>query len=469
VSSCRCWSISLGLAAALAATLAACAPPAETGPRRWNVVVVLLDTLRADHLGVHGYGRDTSPNLDAFAAGNVLFTHNWSQASCTWPSVNSLLTSRWPQRFWGRKWGLMGIPEGIPSLAEILTAHGWASVAVSASPIVRENPSWANKEGGFERGFAVFHEQCSAAADAACINAQAFGHMGLLRRPFFLYLHYMETHNPYQPPPDWPRRFAGAYQGDKWWVRDGNVGPVARMLYHDGPPVEVSADELAHMIALYDDELAYFDHRFGELLAELRRLGLEDDTLVVFLSDHGESFLEHDDFTHCRSVWESEVRVPLILRVPGVAGPVRIEQPVANLDVAPTILDYLGIDAAPYGFEGTSLRPLIEGRSGGETNGRPELAFSVIGQWRSAADGRFKLIADLGGNVAPRLYDLDADPGEEVDVLDRERRAYRRLSGGLEEWLAALEPDARGRRNLERAEEPLRQLQAVGYLQGGRA
>jgi arylsulfatase A-like enzyme len=240
------------------------------------------------------------------------------------------------------------------------------------------------------------------------------------------------------------------------------------MLYHDGPPVEVSADELAHMIALYDDELAYFDHRFGELLAELRRLGLEDDTLVVFLSDHGESFLEHDDFTHCRSVWESEVRVPLILRVPGVAGPVRIERPVANLDVAPTILDYLGIDAAPYGFEGTSLRPLIEGRSGGETNGRPELAFSVIGQWRSAADGRFKLIADLGGNVAPRLYDLDADPGEEVDVLDRERRAYRRLSGGLEEWLAALEPDARGRRNLERAEEPLRQLQAVGYLQGGR-
>lgn len=105
MSSCRCWSISLGLAAALAATLAACAPPAETGPRRWNVVVVLLDTLRADHLGVHGYGRDTSPNLDAFAAGNVLFTHNWSQASCTWPSVNSLLTSRWPQRFWGGSGG----------------------------------------------------------------------------------------------------------------------------------------------------------------------------------------------------------------------------------------------------------------------------------------------------------------------------------------------------------------------------
>jgi len=450
------------LAALAAAALGACAPAPDPGPRRWNVVVVLLDTLRADHLGVHGYGRPTSPNLDAFARENALFTDNRSQASCTWPSVNSLLTSRWAQRFWGREFGLMGIPEGIPSLAEILTAYGWASVAVSASPVVRATPSWANKEGGFERGFAVFHEPCAAEADAACINRQAIGHLGLLRRPFFLYLHYMETHNPYQPPADWPRRFAGEYTGRKQWVREGNVGPLARMIYNDGPNVEATAEDLTHMIALYDDELAYFDHRFGELLAELRRRGLYDDTLIVFLSDHGESFLEHDDFTHCRSVWESEVHVPLMLRVPGVAGPVVIDRAVANLDVAPTVLDYLEIDAAPYGFEGASLRPLIEGRA--EPQGRPELVFSVIERWRSAADGRYKLIENLGGTPAPRLYDLDADPGEQTDVLDRERRAYRRLSAGLEEWLAAVEPNARGRRNLEQADEAIQQLRAVGYL-----
>ena len=454
----------LGVALA-AAALGACAPAEEPGPRRWNVVVVLLDTLRADHLGVHGYHRPTSPHLDAFAAENVLFTDNWSQASCTWPSVNSVLTSRWPQRFWGRPWGLMGIPEGIPSLAEILTAYGWASVAVSASPVVRATPSWANSEGGFERGFAVFHEQCAAEADAGCINEQAFAYLGLLRRPFFLYLHYMETHNPYQPPPEWRGRFAPEYLGDKEWVRNGGVGPVARMLHHGGPKVEFTDDDLAHMIALYDEELAYFDHRFGELLAELERLGIADDTLIVFLSDHGESFLEHDEFTHCRSVWESEVRVPLMLRVPGVEGPVRIERPVANLDIAPTILDYLEIDATPYGFEGATLRPLIEGDG---ADGRPELAFSLIGHWRSAADGRYKLIENLSGGAPPRLFDLDVDPGEMEDVLDRERSAYRRLDAGLEEWLAALEPDARGKRNLERAEEPLKQLQAVGYLQGGR-
>ena len=97
--------------------------------------MVLLDTLRADHVGSYGYGRDTTPHLDAFAEGGVVFDDNRSQASCTWPSVNSILTSRWPQRFWGREFGLMGIPEEVPTLAGILAAEGYANVAVSASPV----------------------------------------------------------------------------------------------------------------------------------------------------------------------------------------------------------------------------------------------------------------------------------------------------------------------------------------------
>lgn len=452
-------TLAIALAAAVALAASGCAadrPP----PERRNVIVVLLDTLRADHLGIHGYPRPTSPNLDAFAAGEVFFADNRSQASCTFPSVNSLLTSRYGQRFWGRPFGQMGIPDDELTLAEILAGRGYSTVAVSASPVVRATPSWANKEGGFEDGFAVFHEGCAQGTDGACINRQAIGHLRLLERPFFLYLHYMETHAPYRPPPAWQRRFAGEPDGFKRWVARGDVGPLTRQIYDDGPDSGFVDADLDHLIALYDDELAYFDHLFGELLAEVDRLGLLDDTVIVFLSDHGESFLEHEHFTHCRSLYEPEIRVPLMMHLPGVAGPVRVDAPVSNLDVVPTILDYLGHDLGAYPFEGRSLRPAIER---GETV--RDTVFSSVRVLRTATDGRYKLIQNLAaGERGVALYDLEADPGEQNDVLAGERRAYSRLSRQLEGWLAAVEGDARSKRNLERSEESVEQLKALGYL-----
>lgn len=448
----------------LAATVLGCAPEAAPEPPRWNLLVVLLDTLRADHLGTYGYGRDTTPHLDAFARGGVVFTDNRSQAACTWPSVNSIFTSRWPQRFWGRKFGLMGISEEFPTLAGILAAEGYANVAVSASPVVRATPSWANKEGGFDRGFAVFHEGCERRDDAGCINHQAIGHLGLLRRPFFLYLHYMDTHGPYRPPKSWPRRFAGSGEGLDRWVRNGLIMRVAASVY-DGEELDYGPADLEHLIGLYDDELAYFDHRFGELFAAVEELGLLDDTLIVFLSDHGESFLEHEHVTHCRSTYDSEIRVPLILRVPGLearpVAPLRVDRPVSNLDLVPTVLDYLGVDASSFSFEGRSLRPLIEG---GAAAGDPPV-FSVGEHLRSVTDGRFKLIEDLENATPARLFDLAADPGEHRSVLADRRRDYARLAADLEAWLGEHEPGARTERVRRRTDEAIERLRAVGYLQ----
>ncbi len=442
--------------------LGACRPTAAPEPPRWNLLVVLLDTLRADHVGTYGYGRDTTPHLDAFAAGGVVFTDNRSQASCTWPSVNSILTSRWPQRFWGREFGLMGIPEEVPTLAGILAAEGYANVAVSASSVVRATPSWANQEGGFGRGFAVFHEECES-RDAGCVNRQAIGHLGLLRRPFFLYLHYMDTHGPYRPPEGWPRRFAGGGEGLADWVRQGEVRRLAASVYQ-GEALDYRPADLEHLIALYDDELAYFDHRFGELIAAVEARGLLDDTLIVFLSDHGESFLEHEHVTHCRSAYEPEIRVPLILRVPGLAAggaPLKVERPVSNVDLVPTVLDYLGVDAAPFGFEGRSLRPLIEGAAAADD---PPV-FSAGEHLRSVTDGRFKLIEDLEGGTSARLFDLAADPGERRDVLADRRRDYARLAADLEAWLGEHEPGARTDEVRRRTDEAIERLRAVGYLQ----
>jgi arylsulfatase A-like enzyme len=390
----------------------------------------------------------------------VLFTDNRSQASCTFPSVNSLLTSRYGQRFWGRPFGQMGIPDSELTLAEILAARGYATAAVSASPVVRKTPSWANKEGGFEDGFATFHEGCAEVSEAGCINREAIGLLQRLDRPFFLYLHYMDTHGPYRPPEEWQLQFAGGRPPAKRWVRLGDVGPLSRMIYDGGPDVHLTPEDLAHMIALYDDELAYFDFRFGELMAELRRLDLLDNTIVVFVSDHGESFLEHEDFTHCRSLYDSEIKVPLIMHLPSLRRPVRVEQATANLDVVPTILDYLGDDLAAYPFEGRSLRPAIE-------RGQPvrDYVFSSVRVLRTVSDGRHKLIRNLvGGDKAVSLFDLASDPGEHRNLIDRDRRTYHELDHQLEGWLATVEGNARSEENLQRSEDSITQLKALGYL-----
>ncbi len=447
----------LGVAAALvAAAGGGCAAPAS---RDWNVVVVMVDTLRADHLGAYGYGRDTSPTLDRFAAANVLFADHRSQAPCTFPSVNSLLASRSPQIFFGRPAGDLGMLERFPSLAEILHARGYATIAVSASPVVRATPSGVNSVGGFGRGFDLFLERCLWNG-GDCVNADAVGHLAVVRQPFLMYLHYMDAHDPYLPPASHPRRFATAYAGDKSWVRAGDPNPIAKMIHAGGPDVELTDEDLRHLIDLYDDSIAFFDHQFGLLLAALAEREMLARTLIAVVADHGESFLEHGAVKHCRNLHETELKTPWLMSVPGLAGPVRIEGPTANLDVVPTILDLLDKDPSAYGFEGRSLRRAIE---------RAEpVAGLVFGRWgdaASAADGRYKLIESLGGAAAPRLYDLDADPGEREDVLERDRRAYQRLAAGLEEWLAAVEPGARGRRGREQAEEAIRQLRAVGYLQ----
>src|SRR3712207_5524666 len=145
-----------------------------------------------------------------------------------------------------------------------------------------------------------------------------------------------------------------------------------------------------HLKDLYDEEIAFFDGQFADLLKAVRDAGRMEDTIVAFVSDHGEDFLEHGHIKHCRTLFDSSIKTPFFLRLPGV-GPRVLDQPVQNLDVVPTLLDYLGIDAQGLTFEGESLRPLIEGT--GELDPHQ---YGMQATLRSAADGRHKLIHDLG-------------------------------------------------------------------------
>ena len=453
-------------AAALLSTLAlwGCgggeAPPPAAPPPRPNVVVVLVDALRAQSLGLYGYDRKTAPHVAAFARGGYVFDHAYAQAPCTFPSVNSILTSRPPLEFVGQPDGRLGIPDGIPTLPEILRAHGYSTAAISASPIVRRTPSGFNPHGGFGRGFERFNEACLWNR-ATCVNQRVRRMLPHLPEPFFLYLHYMDVHGPYRPPETWPRKFAvDPYRGTTEGVATGDPNPIEALLSGGTDPDSIPRAAVEHLRDLYDEEIAFFDAHFQVLLDELRRRGRLDRTLFVFLADHGEQFLEHGEVKHCHSVFDVETRVPLIVRLPRELEklpPRRIESPVANLDVLPTILDYLRIEP-PAGLEGKSLRPAIDDRTA--VHGA---VFSSWGGQRAARGERYKLILQLG-NGSRQLFDLASDPGETRDVLDEHRKIAHRLARELSHWLRDVEGKTKRGADI-RDSEALDRLRSLGYIQ----
>ena len=441
------------LAAAMAAACSRPPAPAASEPPR-NVLLILVDTLRADHLSAYGYPRSTSPSLDRLAAASLFFRQARSQAACTFPSVNSILTGRYPMRFLGQPGGLMGIPDSAQPLAAIFAARGFATAAVSASPIVRVTPSRFNPHGGFGRGFEHFDETCLW-READCVTRRA---LAWLRhrpagKPFFLYLHYMDPHDPYQPPPTWQRRFAGPYAG-KEWVAQGDPLPLQTMIHAGGPKVDLTRDDLQHLLDLYDDEIAYFDSSLGRLLDQLDKRGLARDTVVALVADHGEQFLEHGDVKHCRGAWEAETRIPLAVRIPGRAAQ-RIDSPVEVVALAPTLLDAVGISPSGLDFEAASLL------AGPPADG---VAKSSQGPFRSATDGRYKLIYDMAKGVMA-LYDLRVDPQEHHDVAAQHPDRVAALREPLYAWLRRTEGHVASPKSLEAAQEAEKQLRALGYIQ----
>ena len=454
----------------LLALLTACAPHAEESPATRaagpagavealpNILLLVVDTLRADHLSAYGYARATSPEIDALAARGVRFDRHRAQAPCTFPSMNSLLTSRPVEAFFGQPQGDMSIPAGVTSLAELLHTAGYVTAAFSASPIVRKNPTDFNQTGGFDRGFDVFDDEC-VWSDARCVNDRALAALArhATGEPVFLYLHYMDPHGPYVTHRKGERRFTrpGSGRGLAPEVRAGEPHAAAARIDR-GEPAGIAAADIAHWIDLYDDEIAFVDARIGELIAAFDKaanLSPTRGTIVVLAADHGESFLEHGTLAHCRSLYDTEIRTPLVLAGPGLPrGEIR-QALSENLDIVPTILDLAGVRFAPDAFAGRSLRPAISGRSAGP----PRLQTSAFAGWRAAFDGRHKLMVNETREEL-RLFDLDRDPGETVDLAV----SARRTAAALRRALAAQSPTPAAA--LEAARETERQLRALGYL-----
>lgn len=374
----------------------------RVGAGRFNVVLVSIDTLRADRLGAWGYERrPTSPNLDAWVRRSIRFASAFSQAPWTRPSHLALLT------------GLYPVPrEGVDPqpLGETLWRAGYRTVAITGGGQV-------DSRFGFDRGFEIYRM-----ADWIREPESVFASVGALgQAPFFLFLHTFETHEPYTD-----RRFADGLPAGRI---DGAF--TKEFLEHARPGLTREEKELAS--ALYDGDIAFTDERLGELFAAAERAGRLDDTIFVLTSDHGEQFWEHGSWGHGQSLYDHQLHVPLVVHLPPALARSRgltvgpgavVDDQVQLVDLVPTLLDLLGVEpAAP--LDGRSLVPRLDGRGlpPGEVFAEGTNLREI--ERRGLRTPRFKFIHTIPRRARQQelegfeLFDLRADPGERTDLAAR--------------------------------------------------
>jgi len=449
------------------------------GTPRPNVLLITIDTLRADHLGCYGYGRATTPHIDRLAAQGVLFESLYTTLPRTTQSIATIMTGRYPKSHGAR--GLFSrLPPANLTLAEILETQGYDTAAVVSNLFLRPGQ-------GLEQGFAHYdNPQDRWDGDSAqAVTSRALDWLKgrADRRPFLLWVHYLDPHWTYGPGSPFDRAFDPEFPGPFTLYEDLDRGRLTKgqVIFENRlPPREVE-----HVKALYDGEIAQVDAALADLLDYAARPDLQP-LLIVLTSDHGESLGEHGyHFAHGEYLYQGTLRVPLLISFPGrLAAGQRATGLAENVDIAPTIGALLGLNAM-QGVDGRPLfarSPSADGPAWIPAPGRSvvfaESDFQLIhpenhryyipgpsGRWSSAFDGRYKLIdiPRAGGDLL-EFYDLEADPGEtrNLEGTAGDSEARRRLMRELRRYVdydagAGSEP-----RPID--DEERQRLRSLGYV-----
>lgn len=412
-----------------------------------NVVFILIDTLRDDHLGSYGYERPTSPFMDQLAATGIRFANVQAQSTWTKTSMASLWTALWPVSTGIMRWD-QALPDGARMPAEVFQERGYQTGGIYRN-------GWLAPKFGFAQGFANYYKPSARATPArfqqhnpsahalqgsdadvtesAIEFLRSYGH-----ERFFLYLHYMDVHQ---------------------YAYDANT-PVFGTSYVDA----------------YDSAIAWVDHNIAILFQTLEKQGLLGETLVVIASDHGEAFGEHGFEGHARTLYNVTTRVPLIVSLPFTLDQgIVVEELVANADVFPTLFELMGLPPIE-GAQGRSLVPAIEAAARGEgpvEPGRP--AFGHLDRtWGATerppdpivsvvSDG-WKLIHAVEGDDPEKLFDEKRDPGEQHNLADQAAEPLARLEPMVSQYLALPMASWGGPNEVEIDDAQLEQLRALGYV-----
>ncbi len=455
----------LALLAVLAALRAGTAFEAWQAARGPNLLLVSIDTLRADHLGAYGYDLPTSPTIDARLAGEgVTFTDVYSQSPKTTPSHMTLLTSLYPSvhgvELWQNGKPAHVLNPAVHTLAEILKNAGYATAAFTGGAQI-------DPVRGFDQGFDLY--------TVSGQQRRARRWLGRHRwQRFFVFYHTYDVHDPYLPPDEYIRLFDPDYRGR---VLDA----IHRLRAEGGMSVAAwkgisrqfwdSVDrsdprDVRFVEHLYDAGIRRMDaETIRPLLDRLDQLGLARDTLVVFTSDHGEAFGEHGQFQH-DDLYAATVRVPLVLRWPGrLPAGLRIASRVRLIDVMPTILELLGVSAPPS-LQGQSLTPLLHDAYASPATEGAVSEYSDGRLYESLRRGGLSYIVD---GPEERLFDLVRDPAERQNVLATRPEEAAAMRAALERWrrnCRALAPllGPRGG-TIAPSDETARRLRALGYME----
>ncbi|MCP4658136.1 MAG: sulfatase-like hydrolase/transferase, partial [bacterium] len=437
---------------------------------RVDVLILLVDALRADHLGCYGYGRETTPAIDALADDGVVFRQAITQSTFTKSSIASLFTARYPYQH-GVYWGShKETPQSITSdilpgtettLAEVMQEHGYFTAAWVQNSHLRHFM-------GFAQGFVRYRDQQGSIARIHH-SFRRWLRVPAQRYPYFAYLHYIDLHDPYRPKPPYDTLF-GSYSDVYAGVDFRHWGAYLKAVREKEQ--SLSQADVDQLIAYYDGQLRYIDEQIGRLLGDLRESGLYEDSLIILTADHGDAFMEHGFISHSSTPYEELAQVPLIVKFPqrgfphgGVPeGRFRgqvVERQVRLVDLMPTILEAVGITPPPD-IVGCSLLPLVRSQSRDPGCGYAVIEIAEEDAYPTLAirTERWKYIHQE--KAADELYDLVADPGERHNLIstkEEEAGPLRQLA--LE--LVAQRPTGEAAR-IELNEQLIQELRALGYV-----
>ncbi len=400
-----------------------------TGPA-WNVLIITLDTTRADHIGAYGYKTAQTPNIDLLAGQGIRFENGYAAVPLTLPSHASLFTGRYPIANNVRNNGSYFLPENEVTLAEVLRDRGYDTRAVIASFVLLS-------KFGVNQGFSLYddsldtHEMIrnyKSEIPAELVHEKFSAWLGQNNKPFFYWLHFYDPHTPYRPPLEFAKRFPKGSKG------------------------------------LYDGEIAYTDVWVGRVIQDLRRRGLLERTLVIIAADHGEAFGEHVEQGHGIFCYEEALKVPLIFYAPKLFGKARTTAArVGLVDVMPTVLDLLGFEI-PRAVQGRSFLSLLKGGSEKEERtfyfeslyGREEMNWAPL-TGLLHKDYKYISLPDA------ELYDLGVDRNEKQNLLLRKNIVARDMDKRLARFIAD-HSQSSGETKRELSAGDKEQLQALGYI-----
>lgn len=430
-----------------------------------NVLLIIADALRPDHLGCYGYNRATSPQIDKFAADSLIFENAWSNSPWTKPTMGTLFTSLYPTEHQAFYW-TDDLSDKNLSLPEVFRNKNYATYAIQTNPCITETHN-------FKQGFKYYEEMVLEKAEivTAHFNSWVKKHK---KKPFFAYLHYMDTHSPYNAPREFSEIFG---------IKNNtplNPGEFKTLDIRILNEIGLSQGDKNQLVSLYDGAIKYFDYNFKKIIDNLEKLGILDNTIIILTSDHGEEFWEHGGFAHGHTLYNELLHIPLIIRYSSHLPAKHIKPHVQLLDLFPTILSMARINN-DFELRGNDLiPPILNNRDfneeiffeglldGAEKKGILKENWKLIENTGERNDDTFEILGELMKYLYPEykksleLYNLDQDIQEKNNLINKYPNITIKLKARLR--LFRIELSSYQQTKKVNLKKKLEDLKSLGYV-----